>query len=386
MDQAFFRAQAGKMAQKQVHYLLEAPERLSVETSLSQAVGLIRDCVRHLGLPDLAIRLALEFHPAVERWAAWAFWVTALDLVVPLAREEGRPDARILLCRSQAARELGDYAMARELAVEARDLAEARQEKALLAMALNKIGMIAWRRHQLPEAREALEEAYRHGRDLLEPVELGHIQLNLGIVAVHQDRLAEARSLFNQALAHYKAASDSLHVAKVQCNLADLLRRQGDLRQAVSTIEPALKILRDMGAVYSYGLAENDRGYILLSLQDYDRAREAFETALETLRQVGAVRRQAWVLSNIVELYVTMGEWGQAEATIREARTIATLADLRWILANIDVDEGRMLAARGYPDQARAVWERALAIQIAENYLVGARQTRDLLATLPPHT
>ncbi len=133
MDQAFFRVQAANMARTQVQYLLKDLDRLSAETALSQAVGLIRDSVRHLREPGLAIRLAIAFHPMVERWAAWAFWATALDLVLPFAHDSDY--IQLLLCRSQAARELGDYEAALAFATEARQLAEARDDAGLLASA-----------------------------------------------------------------------------------------------------------------------------------------------------------------------------------------------------------------------------------------------------------
>ncbi len=231
-------------------------------------------------------------------------------------------------------------------------------------------------------ARAHWEQAYQLGKEQLDPLELGHISLNLGVVAVHQSRLAEAETVFTRALGHYQTASDTISVAKVQCNLADLYRRQGDLRRASATILPALGTLWAAGAHYDYGLAENDLGCIYLSLNQYDRALAAFQASIETLERIGAIYAKAMVLTNIVELYVTTEQWDQAAPAISEARALATLCEKLWLLAVIDVDEGRMLAARGHPEQAREVWEQALATQIALGYQTGARQIRALLETL----
>jgi cell division inhibitor SulA len=152
ISQSAFRTRAVEMAERHARYLLDSSTRLDAETSLPQAVGLIRDCVLHLDRPALAIDLALGFHRRVEHWSAWPAWAEALDLVLAIdpRYNTGATKIRLLNSRSQAARSLGEYGTAVETSTEALRLAEARLDNQLIAESHNCIGMIAFLRDDSP--------------------------------------------------------------------------------------------------------------------------------------------------------------------------------------------------------------------------------------------
>lgn len=374
------------MARIQAHYLLDDRSKLAMETSLPQAVGLIRDCMRQLHQPDLAVEVALGFHPVVERWAAWGPWAAALDTILDSGRTRSATadTIRLLNCRSQAARELGDFDTAETTALAALHLAEARGDAVLLAITLNKLGVIAYRHDHLVDALSYWTDAYTVGAQRAPNAELGHLSLNLGIIAVQQGRFAEAHERFNQALGHYKVAGDALHIAKVQCAIGDFQGREGHYAEARQTLLEALDALRMIDARYEYAFAWNDLGCLYMKAGAWEPALEAFTSAVAGLERLGALSAKAWVLGNMVELYVTTAQWEQAQATIKQARELALVCGKPLVVAAIDVDTGRMFAAQGNYAEARKMWIGALQVQQAKGAELDAQHTLDLLADLPP--
>jgi tetratricopeptide (TPR) repeat protein len=384
MEREFFRAQAIKMAEIQSSCLLRSLEQLVPEIAVSQALGLIRDYVRHLDQPAHAVSFALRFHLLIERWAAWSTWADALDIVLaaPTA-DTSVPDLiRLLNCRSQAARELGDETTALSRANQAYDLAEKQQDLGLIATSLNKLGLIAFRRDKLDLAQQHWERAYALGAALLPAGELGHITMNLGLVAVTQHRFQAADDYFQLALGYYQSQHDVVSIAKVQCNIADLRSKEGQLEGIEPIVLAARQTLKTIGAHYDYAMVENDIGYLYLKLGDFDRAHQAFQSALRVLEQIGSLVGQARVLSNLAELYVTHRMWTAAEPTLLEARRLAALCNKPLFIAAVDVDRGRMLAMRGNPWAAQRLLERALAIQEQKRAYAAAQNTRRLLGEL----
>ncbi|MBV9790742.1 MAG: hypothetical protein JOZ51_21290, partial [Chloroflexi bacterium] len=351
MDLEFFRGRATKMAARQSAYLLRPSEPLTPELAVPQAVTLLQDYVRHLNQPISAVTFALAFHPLVERWAAWASWVDALDMVIDIAAEHSSPldIIHLLNIRSQAARELGDDITAFQAADQALQLAEAQQDPGVIATSLNKLGLIAFKRDDLDVARQSWERAYAQGANLLPATELGHITMNLGLVAVAQHRYQAADDYFQVALHYYQTHHDAISIAKIQCNIADLRSRQEQLDGIEAIVLTARETLKIIGAHYDYAMVENDIGCLYLKLEDFDRAHQAFQSALHVLEQVGSLVGQARVLSNLAELYVTYKQWPAAETTLKEAQRLAEICHKPLFIAAVKVDHGRMLDMRGDP-------------------------------------
>jgi tetratricopeptide (TPR) repeat protein len=385
MQREDIQAQAIRMAYIQADYLLGEREHVAPNILLSQAVRLVNDCIRHLNEPLLAIKVALNFHSKVQQWASWAGWDAALDLVLEVNRPSLTTEDQIRLLNhlSQTARELGDYAIATERATVALQLAQVENNPALIALTLNKLGMIELKRDNLVAAQSYLKDALKFGQDLLPNLELGHICLNLGVIAVSQGAFTDGYRYFEQALAYYEMEHDALHLTKVQCNIVDLQRRQGHFRAAPKTLLAALDVFEGMNARYECALTRNDLGCAYLSLRQFEPALAAFQAAVEEFEQLGDLGATARIRANIVELLVTAQRWDDATTAIGEARRLATICEKPLLLARIAVDEGQMLAALGKYQEARRAWEEALAIQTAKQVHLAAQYTQQLIDNLP---
>lgn len=385
MDRESFQRLALKMACTQEGYLLREQQRLVPTPNLHNAINLVHDYLGPLRQPLRAISFALAFHPIVERWAAWGAWASVLDDVLAVSERYVTPQQRIQLLnnRSQAARELQDDATALTTAHDALRLAIQQQDSTLEATALNKLGLALHRQDNLRAAQHHWEQAYRVGMELLAPLELGHISMNLGLIAVQQQRFTDAHALFQQALRYYTEQDDQLHIARVHCNIADLLSRQNQLETVPLTLLAARDLFKQRNVRFSYGLAENDIGCIYLSLGNCELADQAFQAALAIFEEMGAITAQARVLSNVVALHLMYEDWHRAELCSRRALHLAELAAKPLLVATIKLDQGRIFAAWGNWRQARQLWKEALHVQLERDAHAAAQKTRELLGSIP---
>lgn len=384
MQQAYFREYALQMAHTQADYLVKNTAQVAANTVVPQAVQLIVDCVHHLHLPVLAVEVALRLHPVVERWAAWMAWAEALDALLTLPEDAYEvPDRiRLLHNRNHAACELGDHAAAAHVAETALRLAEAQADHTLIALSLHEVALIAYHCDNLALADMYWKHAYDLGASLFPPLKLGHICMNMGLVAVAQGAFDAAHQDFNKAFTYYQVQNDPISLARLQCNIADLQRRQGQFAEAVATLLAARATLDKSGAWYEHAMAGNGLGCVYLEMQQFHLAATVFEATIQTFDKIGSLSGKALVLSNLAELYVTTEQWQQARTTLQEARELATLCQKSLLVAAVDVDQGRMLAAHGEYAAAQHIWQGALAIQKEHGALQTAEQTWQLLASL----
>lgn len=363
MNQQLWQAQAQRMAGRMEQYLLDPTINHSATHALPQAVSLARDYLNNLLQPERAVRFVLAFHPRVERWAAWASWAPALDLAIEASAEHGSLPERIRLlnARSQAARELSDYAHARQVGGQALRLAEQHRDCALLATTHNKLGLIALRQGDLTTAQAQFALAAQIGAGHVTPLELGHYRNNLGLVAVQLLDYVTAEQAFSEALRHYTAAEAELAIARVQCNLADLQQRQGQLEAVPAALLTARDLFKKLQIHHDHGLTENSIGAIHYQLHQWAEADQAYHRALAIFEQVGALVLQTTVLANLVALYVDQQDWARAERAIADSSRLAELTGHLLLLGMIYVEQGKMMKARGRPQDARAAWQAAHA-------------------------
>lgn len=385
MERESLQRQARTMAQSLGRYLLAVDEGADPQRIMPDAVSLIQDCARHLGLPELAFALVEHIHPLVERWSTWALWAGALDALLGQADHDlaTRARARLLIRRSHAARELGDFAAAAEDGQRALALATELGDAGEMAVALNKLGVIAMQQGQMATAADYFTAAEAQAAATQLVLERGNIALNLGTVQRRDANTAAARANFERAIEFYRAAGDAFHMAKAQCNLVDLDARAGRLHEVPPELPAAVATFQRLGARYDYALGLNDLGYLQLTLKQYAEARGSFSAAIAECDAIGALVIKARVMSNLGELYVTTRDYERADATLAATRELAMTFGMLLLASYVDVDRGRMLWDQGDYSGARALWAAAYEAQTAAGAQGDAAQTLRLLEREP---
>jgi tetratricopeptide (TPR) repeat protein len=122
-----------------------------------------------------------------------------------------------------------------------------------MSWALNGLGTVSIREHDLDAARACFEEALRLARELGERDSIGLSLNNLAILALEQGDLTQARALWEETLALARAQGNPQNMASTLSNLTEGALRSGARKEAHGYLKEVLPIARDLG---SRGLAE----------------------------------------------------------------------------------------------------------------------------------
>lgn len=287
-----------------------------------------------------------------------------------LAREGGSPSARAkaLITAGELAREQGDYAAARRLLEDGRDLAEQAPPTSgygSVPFALFNLGLTAQEQGDASRARTLLEQSL----GLLENEDGGVFSrawplLRLGELALGEGDGAEAHRLVQESLAEHRRRADREGIARALDMLAQVLRHGGDTEAARSLAEQSLSTARDLG--YREGLAGPLRTLARLAAAEgeHERAGLLCREALGASIALDSRRGIAAALECAGECAATAGDavralqlLGAADALRRDMGAMPA-AHLR---AQRDQAVARARAA--LPDsQASAAWSSGYAM------------------------
>ena len=359
-----FQHRAEQMVHRAARWYQAQGAALLDSIVIHDLVTLITDCATYAAAPALAVELVLTFHPHVEGWACLAPWCAALDAALAVVTDAG--DRQLLLLhRSQAAREVGDGERAEMLAHAVLRDAEAAGDERLMAHALNKLGRIAFRRHDYPAARAAWSAGERRATAAGATSEHAALALNLGWLAKECGEWDTAERWLAAAEQDARAIGSEPELIKVHANQALVKSDRGHYAAAavlLRALTPRFVAQRDWAGA---AMNHNGLGYIALLMADYATAAAELGQARALFDQLGIVAGQALVRSNLGELYVRQASWERATAALQEAQQIAKAARLPLLVAAIQVDQGTVAAAQGNHAAAQALWAAALAVQEA---------------------
>jgi tetratricopeptide (TPR) repeat protein len=383
-ERELLKADAFRMTQRLTERLRDPHVTRQPQYDLPSAVRLIHNYVHRFNQPALAVEFALDFHNTVELWGVWGAWAEALDTFVELDDLRTAEWIQVLIYRSRAAQGTQEYAIATSNALVAFEQATACALIPLVAKALNQLAKIAFEQDDYVQAREYLEQALGLDNTQVSSLDLGHININLGNIAVQQERLTEVHEYFDKAMFYYQRSNSSIHIAKVAANKADFLRREGKLDQACTALHNVLATFQVHGARYDHALAQNSLGCIYLQTKQWEEASYFLQSALRELDELGALATKAWVLTNVIELYVKTHQHEEVERASAEAYELAKLCNRPLVTAGVHVDYGVMLFEQGEHEKARLLWVEALDMQETHGATALASYTRSLLLKLPP--
>ncbi len=273
---------------------------------------------------------------------------------------------------------LGDLGAAEEPLGRARDLAERRvglgtdprdvlHRKAELAEVEAQLAELHYQRGAYARAREwaksalALAEATGTTR-----IEL-HARNTLGKLALAQKDPAEAALLFeeNRKKAAHAGLGHQEAQAHTNLGVAMLLRR--DLGAAEEACKRAIEVATRASDTRDRAIATENLAVLAHLARDYRRALTHYHVAVALLRRLGNRAMLARVATNLGELYLSLGDRHRARAFCDLAAHVAgTQHGVPGQGAPVTGERlclrGRLEAAEGRHEQARAAFESALEI------------------------
>lgn len=255
----------------------------------------------------------------------------------------------------------GDYAAARDAVEAALDVGERMDAQAIMAEALNLLGVISTLAGDPLEA----EGLYRRSREIYSRLEnvkaIANVRANLGNLYVRLGRYADALTEQTASLALRERIGDPWAIGSCHNNLGDVYRELDDPAAGLREYERALALWQPIGNEPGVALALVGRGAALLQL---GRTAEARADLLEAEGRFAALRSVTYLpdlYRFLASVELADGDLGKARAAAARSTEHAEKAGARHqvamtkrVGAEIALAEGDRTLARRLLDEARA--------------------------------
>jgi tetratricopeptide (TPR) repeat protein len=252
---------------------------------------------------------------------------------------------RIDVVRSEILRLLGDNdgalgllaACAEALGAEGAfaDAAEARRQQAILVLA----------RGRREEGQALLDESLSLARKSGDAQAETSCLISWGVASWKAGDLTAAEAWFEQARRIADVTGHVKSMSHIAGNLGLLCRERGALPEAIVHMERQLALAERIGHRHSAAIALLNLGVLSFEVGDLDAAVSRLSTARDLFARVGDRAALAMTLNNMAALSMHRGALDVALSTCHEALSVATslpdpdtMADARWLLANLAFD------------------------------------------------
>ena len=211
--------------------------------------------------------------------------------------------------------------------------------------ALQQMVRLARQRLRDPaQAMQYLHDAAQLAEELADHALQGELCNTMGIIAWRQERYAEALEYYARALQLYREMQDTAHAGVILNSIGVTLRcmKRYDeavacLQEAVATNRQAQQRLYEGHGLAALGDVYRDRG-------NYERARIYYQASLQLRQEIGDSRGEGWMLSAIVQAYISQDLPAEAQKCIEQLAAITTECE----------DEDLQLAYKRLHDELRS--------------------------------
>lgn len=311
----------------------------------------------------------------------------ALRLLSGAAADPGRNDKVLqvgaLNNLARASRALSDHATAEDAYKRAIALLEEIGDVANTGIVTDNLAVLYLELGKLDEA----ERTNKRALALLEKAlgrthrSVGRAAGNLGVLLSESGRFKEAEPLLRRALAISEAQQekDLVQIGIIEDNLAGVMRQSGKtdeagefLARAVQHFEQALPARHPRIAT-----ARNNLGRYLLDLRRFDEAAAVLGEALELAEGIYGKENVSTAIpaANLAEAFTGLRRYDEARRLLTRALAVLeTVYGPRHtnLLPTLNAF-GRLEIADGKPAGAKAMFERAVAVVLAERARSGMR-------------
>ncbi len=319
------------------------------------------------GKTDMALRLG----SALER-----FWVvrgyrneglTFLERAL-VGRAEAAPAvrAKALLVAARLSFMQSDYERGKALAQEGLALFRELGDKPGIALALNRLGIAAWRKADFPTARVLMEEDLALYRELGIPDRIAWSLFALGLLNIEQGEYKQATASFEESLALFRKLDNKRGIAASLTQMAaTLFVSQGDQSMVYPLLTQGLSLDREVGDKEGMAVSSLLLGSVALKQGDAATARTRMEEGLLLYKEMGYREGIAEALALLGKVELARGEPALARSRYEESLAIARELDQRELMATALEGLARVMAAQSEPAQAARLWGTAEALRDA---------------------
>lgn len=243
---------------------------------------------------------------------------------------------------------------ARDLLAEARRIAVENARPDLQAEVELLLGQTLGRQRRLPDAEAMFLSARAAALTARDPYREGAAVNNLGMIQMIRSHCDEAIPRFQEAEQLYREAGANHWVAAARNNIGLCYSQLGDLDNALTFRQAALGLSRS-SVLKANALGET--GTVLLATNPA-RAVPYYRQARDMAHRFGALPDAARWAGNLAFALAEEGSWDEADAALRDARQLGPEPRSRVFL---DLTAASIARGRGRPEEARAIYESAIA-------------------------
>ena len=218
-----------------------------------------------------------------------------------------------------------------------------------------------WRDHDLPQAEKYGLAGLALAREIGYDVKTSELLNNLGNVYQFQGRYDEAEACFREGVALAQQSGHLRSQVMLLQNLGCLLAVKGDYQAAKHVFAQGDRLGREHDLLTAVMGLQGDWGFYALQAGDYPQATSSFHQSLEIARRLKHSASICVRLADLGEAARRKRVYGQAEAYLQEAMTVAQEAHLgTWLplvhlrLAATALDQGDTAVAHAWHRQFRA--------------------------------
>lgn len=192
----------------------------------------------------------------------------------------------------------------------------------LRGRALNSLTWLVWNQNSLDEAARLGEEARTLWTELGDRAGLQQAVYNLGVIAFRKQDLPLARSFFTHALELAEADEDLSGISRVLLLFGNVTRVEGDLQSAKSFYDRSLRIEQQMGNGIRICFILSNLGGVAVDEQEYELAARYYERCVALSRETGHRSYEGVFLYNLGTARTWQGRYGEACQALRHALRI----------------------------------------------------------------
>ncbi|MBC8074663.1 MAG: tetratricopeptide repeat protein, partial [Chloroflexales bacterium] len=230
------------------------------------------------------------------------------------------------------------------------------------ARVLSDTGWIFFRRQDLDQAQQYLEQALSTIAPLLNDQEEANILNRLGGVAWTHGDMQQAQHYVQRSMEASERSGDLMAQSSALANLGLLTESQGLLTDAIHYGRQALDIVRLIGNRRMVALVTLNLGWVYYNLENYQQAHAHFTKAYTYASEVRDSYHQMQTLLGLGRVFHELGDDVAAERAVMQSQFIAAQLQLPAqqvegivLVAEIALQQNKQATAQQLYEEARAI-------------------------------
>ncbi len=319
----------------------------------------------HWAIEGGGAEMALRLGSALERfWVVRGHRTEGLEFLErALARSAGIAAdvrAKALLAAARLALIQSNFDQGVMLAQQSLALFRELGDRRGIALALDRLGMAAWRRGDFATARVLMEEDLALFKEVGDRDRVAWSLFTLGLLNNKQGEYTEACALFEESLTLFRQLGNKRGMAASLTQLAStLFASQNNQDIIYPLLEEGLALDREVGDKEGMAVSSLLLGWVALKQGDVVTAHTRVEESLALYREMEHREGMAEALSLLGRVEATRDDHVFARALYEESLTMAKEIGDKELIASGLEGLASVVAAQGEPTWAARLWGRA---------------------------